>query len=99
LADIKVYALSTCPYCKKAKALLKDLGASFEAVDVDLLPKEDHRIVLDSIDQLLKKHKLSVNPVFPVILKDREILVGFNETKIRRMAFMGKANLANFFRF
>jgi glutaredoxin len=88
LADIKVYALSTCPYCKKAKALLKDLGASFEAVDVDLLPKEDQNEILGIVKKLADKCKPKVNPGFPTIVRDDIVIVGFNESKIREMVFI-----------
>jgi glutaredoxin len=98
LADIKVYALSTCPYCKKAKALLKDLGADFEAVDVDLLSKDEQNAVLDTVRQLADKCKPKFDPIFPIIVRNKDILIGFNETKLKRMAF--KPNSMNlFFRF
>ncbi len=88
MANIKVYALSTCPYCKKAKALLKDLGADFEAVDVDLLPKDEQNAILETVKQLADKCKPKVNPGFPTIVKDDHIIVGFNESKIREMVFI-----------
>jgi glutaredoxin len=98
LADIKVYALSTCPYCKKAKSLLSDLGANFETIDVDLLPKGEQNAILDTVRQLADKCKPRVDPIFPIIVRNKDILIGFNETKLKRMAF--KPNSMNlFFRF
>ncbi len=34
MSKIKIYTTPICPYCVRAKALLKKKGASFEEVDV-----------------------------------------------------------------
>ncbi|AEE15229.1 glutaredoxin [Thermodesulfobium narugense DSM 14796] len=83
MAQITVYALSTCPYCKKAKTLLKELGADFEAIDVDLLPKEEQNKILEIVKKLADSCNPKVNPGFPTIVKGKTIIVGFNETKIK----------------
>jgi len=36
--DIRLYTLSTCGWCKKTKAYLDEHHASYEYIDVDLLP-------------------------------------------------------------
>ena len=38
-----VYALSTCPWCRKAKQYFEENGVVFEAVDVDLLRRRRER--------------------------------------------------------
>lgn len=38
---VVVYSKSYCPYCTKTKALLKDLGASFEVVELDRVDDGD----------------------------------------------------------
>lgn len=38
--DIKIFALSTCGWCKKTKAFLSDHGIAYSFVDVDLLEGE-----------------------------------------------------------
>ncbi|PMP84752.1 MAG: glutaredoxin family protein [Thermodesulfobium narugense] len=83
MAQITVYALSTCPYCKKAKALLKELGADFEAIDVDLLPKDEQNKILKTVKKFADKCNPKVNPGFPTIVKGETIIVGFNEAKIK----------------
>jgi glutaredoxin 3 len=35
MAKVVVYSMLSCPYCVKAKSLLKDRGISFEEVVVD----------------------------------------------------------------
>lgn len=45
VAKVKVYTTNYCPYCKKAKALLTDLDADFE--EIDITDNED-----DAMDRL-----------------------------------------------
>jgi glutaredoxin 3 len=33
--DIVVYTTATCPYCRRAKALLRERGLEFEEISVD----------------------------------------------------------------
>ena len=48
---VVVYAQVTCPYCKKAKDLLNELGAKYKVVEVDALGKDGFamRVELDDI--------------------------------------------------
>jgi glutaredoxin/predicted enzyme related to lactoylglutathione lyase len=39
--SVVVFAQVTCPFCTKAKALLKDVGAQFEVVEVDAMEGKD----------------------------------------------------------
>ncbi len=34
MADVKVYSTSTCPWCTRLKAYLKEKGVEFENIDV-----------------------------------------------------------------
>ncbi|KAF0683040.1 Aste57867_24893 [Aphanomyces stellatus] len=36
--SVVMFSKTTCPYCKKAKAILKEIGAEVHAVELDLLP-------------------------------------------------------------
>jgi len=74
---IKIYTLSTCSHCKAAKKLLNDCGASFDCVDVDLLTGKE---LLDMIKEVME-----YNPQcsFPTILIGDEIIVGFQEKRLR----------------
>ncbi len=35
MAKVEIYTTKYCPYCIRAKALLRDKGISFEEIDVD----------------------------------------------------------------
>ena len=38
MADVVIYSSNMCPYCFRAKALLKQKGASFREISVDMNP-------------------------------------------------------------
>jgi len=66
-----VYALSTCPWCRKAKQYFEDSGIAFEAVDVDLLPDdESDRLADEAFD-------LSGSRAYPVVKIGGEVVVGY----------------------
>ncbi len=78
---VLVYALSTCGWCRKTKALLTELGVTFDFVDVDLQGEEDR--------ELAKQEVMRWNPVcsFPtIVVDDKDFFVGFQEDRIRGLA-------------
>lgn len=80
-ANIMLYALSTCGWCKKTKALLDELGLAYDYIYVDQLMQSDANEARASM--------LKWNPhgSFPtLVIDDRECIIGFDEEKIRRLA-------------
>ena len=80
-ANIMLYALSTCGWCKKTKALLDELGLSYDYVFVDHLQTNDANLAREEI--------IKWNPScsFPTIVIDgKECIVGFQEDKLRSLA-------------
>jgi len=80
-ADVLIYALSTCGWCRKTKELLKELGVEYDYIDVDALEPDDYEQVKAEIQKW--------NPMgsFPtIIVDDRECIIGFQEDKIRSVA-------------
>jgi glutaredoxin-like protein NrdH len=76
--DIKLYALSTCPWCKKTKILFDDMGVEYSFVDVDLLTGDDKNKTISEV-----KHW---NPgmSFPtIVINDSKVIVGFKEPEIK----------------
>jgi glutaredoxin len=73
MADqVFLYALSTCPWCRKAKQWFTDTGVPFESVDVDLLKGEEQDAAAE------KAYELSGGRRFPVAVINGEVVVGFN---------------------
>ncbi len=76
--DIKIYALSTCPWCKKAKSLLDSLGVDYYFVDVDLLTGKDREQAVADVK------KWNPNVSFPtIVINDAKCIVGFKENDIK----------------
>lgn len=74
---IRLYALSTCIWCKKTKKLLDKLGVAYDYVFVDLLSGEEKQQVMDEI------YKWNPRGSFPTMVIDQDCIVGFKEEKIR----------------
>jgi glutaredoxin len=76
--DIMLYALSTCGWCAKTKALLEELGVDYHVLDVDLLPDDDKQEALDRVREW--------NPpcTFPtLVINGEKCITGFREDEIR----------------
>jgi glutaredoxin-like protein NrdH len=75
--DVKIYALSTCGWCKKAKAYLNSHGVKYAYVDVDLLSGEQ-------LAQA-RAQQTRFNPAgsFPtIVINSGDCIVGFDEGKL-----------------
>jgi glutaredoxin len=78
VGDLKVYALSTCPWCKKTKALLDSLGVEYSFEDVDLLSGREREKTVEAVK------KWNPNLSFPVlVINDSQCIIGFKETEIK----------------
>jgi glutaredoxin len=76
--DIKLYALSTCPWCRKTKALFDSLGIEYFFVDVDLLTGTEREETINAI----KKWNPSVS--FPtIVINNKKSIVGFKEQELK----------------
>ena len=73
---VKLYALSTCPYCNMTKKFLNEQGCVYESVDVDLVGKEEASYILSEVDRLTGKRS------FPVILINDQVIQGDNPEAI-----------------
>ena len=72
--EVMVYALSTCPWCRKTKQWFDDSKIPYEAVDVDKLPDEEQDAVADKAYELGGRR-------FPVVVINGEVIVGFSPDK------------------
>jgi len=73
-AKVKVYSTESCPWCHKAKEFLKEHNIPFEDINVG----EDEKARNEMIE---KSGQMGV----PVIDIKGEILVGFDEPKLREL--------------
>ena len=74
---VLLYALSTCPWCRKTKILLGDLNVSYDYIDVDLL-------VGDEQDKIVSEIEI-INPQggFPtLVINKTKVIVGYKPEEI-----------------
>lgn len=75
---IMLYALSTCGWCKKTKALLEDLKVAYDYTDVDLLQGADRTAAIEAVK------KWNPRCSFPsLVLNDNRCIIGYDEVKIK----------------
>jgi glutaredoxin len=74
---VKVFALSTCPYCRMTRAYLDENGVDYDVLEVDLLSGDERDAAIAEV------RELSGGTSFPVIVIDDEVIVGFNKTRLK----------------
>lgn len=67
----KLYALSTCPWCKKTKKFFNDNGIPFEHVDVDTATGDQLDQALSEVDRLVGER------AFPITIINGTVIVGY----------------------
>ena len=78
VGSVMLYTLSTCPWCKKTKGLLNDLGVEYDYIDVDLLKPDEKDKAIETIK------KWNPDCSFPtLVVDDKKCIVGFKEDDIR----------------
>ena len=71
---IKVYTNSSCPYCTRVKKFLKEHSIKFKEINISIYPQAAREL----------KEKTGQTGV-PVILTGSYKIVGFDESKLRRI--------------
>ena len=74
---IKLYALSTCMWCKKTRALLDEEGVEYECIYVNQLEGDERASMLEEVE----KHNESRS--FPTLVAGDVVVVGFKPDDIR----------------
>jgi len=85
--DIEIYALSTCGFCKRALAFLKERDIAHRFVHVDMVPLE---LKNKAKAELLERFKVHVSFPFAVI-DGKDFLVGFIEADWRKTLLDGES--------
>ncbi len=73
--DVYVYALSTCPWCRKTRQWLEDSSIAYEWVEVDKLPQDEQDKAAE------KAYQLSGGRRYPVVVINGEVVVGYSPDK------------------
>ena len=76
---VKVFALTTCPYCRMARTYLDENHVAYDVVEVDLLTGDERSAVITEV------RDLSGGTSFPVIVVGDEVIVGFNKKRMKEL--------------
>jgi len=74
---VKIYALSTCGYCKATEKLLDECKVKYEFTYVDLLQGKEREAILEEV------RKLNPQCSFPTIIIGDKVIVGYREDEIK----------------
>ncbi len=79
--NIVLFALRTCPACKKTKELLDKKNVKYISIELDTIDVESRN------KMLIEVGKFNPRETFPtlVINKGEDVIVGFDEEKINRL--------------
>ena len=76
---VVAFTLSTCGWCKKTKRFLDENDVVYENTEVDLLEGEERKRVLAEVKRWNPRQS------FPtVVVDDKEVVVGYDEGKLRK---------------
>ncbi len=76
--EIKLFALSTCGWCRRTKALLDKLGVEYEYKYVDLLAGAERDEVLEEIGRWNPARSLPT-----MVLNGDRCIIGYKPDKIK----------------
>jgi len=76
---VKVFALSTCPYCRLARQYMDENGVAYDVLEVDKLEGQEREDAIQDVK------RLSGGTSFPVVVVDDEVIVGFNKVRIKEL--------------
>jgi len=80
ICDIKVYALSTCIWCKKAKTFFESNNICYSFIYVDSLDQTEQ----DDIEAMLGEHTGLIS--YPIIFAEgHDVIVGYSEKKLKKL--------------
>ena len=80
MPQVKVYALTTCPYCRMTRKYLDENGVAYDVVEVDTLEGQERTGTIAEVK------RLSGGTSFPVVVVGEEVVVGFNKPRIAKLA-------------
>lgn len=75
---VRLWGLSTCPWCRKTKQWLTANGVDFEFVDLDQLADREYDVVMSEV------YRLSGARSFPVVKIGDVVVVGYAPEKYAR---------------
>jgi glutaredoxin len=72
---VTVYALSTCPWCRKIKNLLREHGVPFDFIDYDLADSETQARIMQELER-------EGTTLFPFVRIDGVAVTGYQPDRV-----------------
>ncbi len=76
---VTIYALSTCPWCKKAKKFFVEKGLKVEYIEYDKVDKEMRKSIAEECAAYMKEL------AFPVVKSGEKVVVGYDIKKYENL--------------
>ncbi len=76
---VKVYALTTCPYCKKVLKFFKENGIEPDVLFIDELKEGEREEAMKEVFKLAGVYAV------PVTVHGDKVIVGFKEGELKRL--------------
>jgi len=76
---VKVYALTTCPYCKKTLRFFEEKGITPEVIFLDELDPDEKEMAMKEIYSYAGVYAV------PVVVHRNTVVVGFDEEKLEKL--------------
>jgi len=84
---VRVYALSTCGWCRRVKEFLGERSVAYEYVDVDLCSRDEKR----EVTMFLREHNLPLT--FPLTVVDESTFIsGYRPDDLSRALGLAQAS-------
>lgn len=77
--QVRLFGLSTCPYCRMTKKFLDGISAEYELTEVDKLEGAEKEAAIAEVKEL------SGGASFPVVVVGDEVIVGFNKKRLKEL--------------
>jgi glutaredoxin len=81
---VKLYTLSTCPWCMKTKKFLTEHNIPFECFEYDLAGKEEQGKIVNDME------KRGGGTSFPFVIIGEEAFEGYDPERIKKCLGLGK---------
>lgn len=80
--DIKLYALSTCIWCKKAKKLIDDADVGYQYIYADKLDDKGKMKIIMEMNEHID------NVSFPLVVIDDDVVIeGYDEEELKEVLY------------
>lgn len=82
MTKVKLYALSTCGWCRKTKRFLDDNDVDYEYEYLDLLTGDERVRSLAEVEQYNRRKSF---PTLVVQNDDTHVVIGYKESRLREV--------------